>query len=88
MPTMSVVTLAANAGILVGIGDFRQEKGKGAFGSFRVLSPDQQDDEWDDLVANHAAPAQQMAIDEPTFADDDTAELMEHFSAEKIRRAA
>lgn len=88
LPTSSVITLAANAGILVGIGDFRQEKGKGAFGSFRVLGPDTQDDEWDELVANHGAFAQRVAIDEPVFADDDTAELMEHFFAEASRRAA
>ena len=88
LPTSSVVTLAANAGILVGIGDFRQEKGKGAFGSFRVLGPGQQDDEWDDLVANHGAAAQMKAIEEPEFADADTADLMEFFHAEYSRRAA
>lgn len=88
LPVSSVITLAANAGVLVGIGDFRQEKGKGAFGSFRVLADGQEDPEWDDLVANHAATAQRRAIDEPAFADDDTAELMEYFGAEQTRRAA
>lgn len=88
LPTSSVITLAANAGILVGVGDFRQEKGKGAFGSFRVTSADTQDDEWDDLVANHDALSQQVAIDEPDFADDDTADLMEYFGGEATRRAA
>jgi len=87
LPTSSVLTLAANAGILVGIGDFRQEKGKGAFGSFRVLGEGQQDDEWDDLIENHGATAQAKAIDDPEFADDDTAELMEYFGEEFARRA-
>lgn len=88
LPVSSVVALAANAGVLVGVGDFRQEKGKGSFGSFRVITADQQDDEWDDLVANHGAAAQRRAIDEPEFADADTEELMDYFHEEFSRRAA
>jgi hypothetical protein len=88
LPVSSVLTLAANAGVLVGIGDFRQEKGKGAFGSFRVLSADQDDDEWDELVSEHGASAQRRAIDEPEYADDDTSDLMEYFGEEAARRAA
>lgn len=88
LPVSSVVTLAANAGVLVGLGDFRQEKGKGAFGSFRVTTPDTQDDEWDELVTNHGREQQLAAIDDPVFADDDTAELMEFFFGEQKRRAA
>lgn len=84
----SVVTLACNAGVLVGLGDFRQEKGKGSFGSFRVIGPDEKDSEWDELVAFHGRAAQLAAIADPEFADDDTAELMSHFFVEKTRRAA
>lgn len=88
LPVSSVVTLACNAGVLVGLGDFRQEKGKGAFGSFRVITADMQDDEWDDLVANHGRDAQLAAIESPEYADDDTADLMEYFHGEQKRRAA
>lgn len=88
LPVSSVVTLACNAGVLVGLGDFRQEKGKGAFGSFRVITADTQDDEWDDLIANHGREAQLAAIANPVFADEDTAELMEYFHGEEKRRAA
>lgn len=88
LPVSSVVTLACNAGVLVGLGDFRQEKGKGAFGSFRVITPETKDDEWDDLIANHGREAQLAAIDNPEFADEDTAELMEYFYGEEKRRAA
>ena len=84
----SVVSLLCNAGVLVGVGDFRQEKGKGAFGSFRVIGENEQDDEWDDLVANQGREAQLAAIDNPAFADRDTADLMEFFSEEVQRRAA
>ena len=84
----SVVTLLCNAGILVGIGDFRQEKGKGSFGSFRVLGDGEQDDEWDDLVANHGREPQLAALADPEYADTTTADLMAHFHAEVRRRAA
>jgi hypothetical protein len=88
LPVSSVVTLACNAGVLVGLGDFRQEKGKGAFGSFRVTTADTPDAEWDDLVANHGRDAQLAAIDNPEYADQDTADLMEFFFGEEKRRAA
>jgi hypothetical protein len=84
----AVVALLCNAGILVGVGDFRQEKGKGSFGSFRVLGDGQDDPEWDDLVTNHGREAQERALADPDFADQDTADLMEFFSAEVIKRAA
>lgn len=83
-----VVSLLCNAGILVGVGDYRQEKGKGSFGSFRVLGEGESDPEWDDLVENHGRAAQEAALAEPEFADTDTADLMEHFQSEVRRRAA
>lgn len=84
----SVVSLLCNAGVLVGVGDFRQEKGKGAFGSFRVIGEGEDDPEWTDLVENHGREAQMRALDEPEFADRDTADLMDYFFAETKRRAA
>jgi hypothetical protein len=84
----SVVSLLCNAGVLVGVGDYRQEKGKGAFGSFRVLGESEQDDEWDDLVANHGRSAQEAALEDPEYADKDTNDLMEFFHSEVKRRAA
>lgn len=88
LSAQSVVSLLCNAGVLVGVGDYRQEKGKGAFGSFRVIGEGQQDDEWDDLVANHGRAVQTAALADPDYADKDTADLMEFFFAEKQRRAA
>ena len=84
----SVVTLLCNAGVLVGIGDYRQEKGKGAFGSFRVLGEGDDDAEWDDLVANHGRKAQTAALADPEYADADTRDLMEFYRNEVLRRAA
>lgn len=84
----SVVSLLCNAGVLIGVGDFRQEKGKGAFGSFRVLGEGEKDAEWDDLVKHHGRKAQEAAIKNPQYADKDTADLMEFFASEVKRRAA
>lgn len=84
----SVVTLLCNSGVLVGVGDFRQEKGKGGFGSFRVLGEGEDDEEWSLLVASHGRAAQERALKNPEFADRDTTDLMEFFNAETKRRAA
>lgn len=84
----SVVSLLCNAGVLVGVGDYRQEKGKGAFGSFRVLGEGEEDAEWDDLVTNHGRSAQLAALANPEYADRDTADLMAFFADEVARRAA
>ncbi len=88
MNASSVVSLLRNAGIMIGLGDFRQEKGKGAFGSFRVIGAGEKDAEWDDLVANHGRKAQEAAIKDPEYANQETAELMEFFFSEVRRRAA
>lgn len=84
----SVVTLLCNAGVLAGVGDFRQEKGKGAFGSFRVLGEGENDPEWNDLVKNQGRKVQERALANPEYANTETAELMEFFAAEVKRRAA
>lgn len=84
----SIVALLCNAGVLVGVGDYRQEKGKGGFGAFRVITSDEQDDEWDDLVANHGRMAQLAALENPEYANEDTVDLMEFYGSEVRRRAA
>lgn len=88
LSAQSVITLLCNAGILVGVGDYRQEKGKGSYGSFRVLGEGQEDAEWDDLVKNQGREAQKAALKSPEYADKDTQDLMEYFHSEVKRRAA
>ena len=88
LSAQSVVSLLCNAGVLVGVGDFRQEKGKGSFGAFRVLGEDEQDDEWDELTKYHGRMAQLAAIEHPEYADRDTHDLMEFYHGEVKRRAA
>lgn len=82
----SVISLLCNAGILIGVGDYRQEKGKGNFGLFRVIGEGEQDDEWDMLVRYHGRKAQLAALESPEFANEETAELMALYSDEVSRR--
>ena len=92
-PTLSahaVASLLTNAGVIVGLGDFRQEKGRGSYGTFAVSGSEDMggwQDVWDQ-VTQESRDIQQVALDMPEFADDDTAELMEIFFEEKQRRAA
>lgn len=89
MPQFSmqaIATLLSNAGIIIGIGDFRQGKGKGNFGRFRVIGAEQQDDEWDELVALHGRDAQNEALENPVFANAETEELVRYYDEEIGRR--
>lgn len=90
-PTLSihsVVSLLSNAGVVCGIGDFRQEKGKGSFGTFSVHGDDLGDwqEVWDEITAEGRA-IQEAAMAEPECADQETADLMEILEGERVRRA-
>lgn len=91
-PTLSahsIVSLLQNAGTIVGIGDFRQEKGRGSFGTFAVAGDDLGGWQgyWDEVTAE-GRDVQQHALENPEMADDDTAELMALLFEERERRAA
>ena len=93
-PTLSlhsVVSLLANAGAIVGVGDFRQEKGKGSYGTFAVAGDDL--GEWADTWAEITAEGRDLQVEamdnpEPEAGDYDTAELLEFLRDERTRRAA
>lgn len=89
-PTLSVhsiVSLLSNAGVVCGIGDFRQEKGKGSFGTFAVSGEDMGDwqEMWDDIT-QEGRDVQQAALDDPGFADQETADLMDVLDEERLIR--
>lgn len=73
----ALVQLLANGGIIVGIGDFRQEKGKGSFGQFEVVSAA----DCRAIVKAGAMRAQDAALRVVTSYDDETAELLEWWEA-------
>jgi len=91
-PTLSVhsvVSLLANAGVIIGIGDFRQEKGRGSYGTFSVHGDDLGDwqETWDEITAEGRL-CQQAAMEAPEYADEDTSELMDILMDERKRRAS
>lgn len=86
-PTITAKTVAnllASAGLVRGIGDFRQEKGAGNYGQFQLV--DRDDPAWARIVAAGARPAQEAAIAEPGFYDDEAERLYAWWKSEEERR--
>ena len=82
----AVYNLLHGAGMVSGVGDFRQEKGKGNFGQFRVCELD--DPEYLFLTKNCGRAAQDAALNDenvPCY-DEDSEELLGWFHAELKRR--
>lgn len=91
-PTLSVhsiVSLLANAGVVCGLGDFRQEKGKGSCGTFAVASEDLGEwaDVWEEITVD-GRDVQTAAMENPEPADAETEELLAFYRSEVLRRAA
>lgn len=91
LSTHAIVSLLANGGVICGIGDFRQEKGKGSHGTFAVAGDDLGEwaDTWAELMEEGRA-VQEAAMDQPEAepGDDDTAELLDFIANERLLRAA
>ena len=93
VPTLSahsIVSLLSNAGTIVGIGDFRQEKGRGSYGTFAVSGAEDMGDYqeiWDEITKEDRE-VQKLAMQQPICADEQTAELMQYLQEERLRRAA
>lgn len=85
---MAIYKLLAAAGITIGVGDFRQQKGAGNYGSFEVISEDDQEKMalWNHIVSTGGKDVQLAALDEPEPYDDETAELLSWFDVESKRR--
>jgi hypothetical protein len=71
-------------GWTVGIGDFRQEKGKGSYGQFELCNID--DEQFQEIVKTGGMVAQDAALRQPEFYDAETEELYAWFRDEVIRR--
>ena len=74
----TIIQLLSNAGIVIGIGDFRQEKGKGNFGQFEVVEASA----CKDIVKTGGMKAQDAAIKTVTCYDEETAELLAWWESE------
>lgn len=78
-----VANLMAAAGITAGVGDFRQEKGKGNYGQFRLA--DKGDKELAQIIKTGGRVAQDKALLDYKCYDDETEELLEFYSGEVVR---
>lgn len=81
----SISNLLAAAGIFAGIGDYRQEKGKGSYGQFSLVSDD--DPAFVDIVTNEGREAQDRALDLAFPYDGESRELLDWYMDERRRRA-
>lgn len=80
----SVVNLLAAAGVQSGIGDWRQEKGSGSYGSFKLVSED--DPDFQRITGTMGRTAQKAAMEHPECYDAETADLLSWFDVEVKRR--
>jgi hypothetical protein len=82
----AVTNLLANAGVTIGVGDKRQEKGAGEHGLWEIVSGD--DPRFLEIVATGGRDAQIAAMQAAEPYDDDTRELLDYFNvASRARRA-
>lgn len=73
----SIVNLMAAAGVISGIGDYRQQKGKSSYGQFELVSTS--DKEWKEIVKTGGRKAQEEALENPGFYDYDSEDLYTWF---------
>lgn len=79
----SIANLLGAAGQIIGIGDWRGEKG-GPYGSYVVVP--ETDEDYLRIIKTQARKAQQAALDNPICADADSEELLAWFHAEVSKR--
>lgn len=80
----SIANLLASAGVVSGIGDWRQEKGSGSFGSYKLV--ERTDKDFVRICKTMGRKAQQAAFDNPTAYNDETSEMLAWFDVELRRR--
>lgn len=80
----SVANLIAAAGLIVGIGDGRPEKGALNFGQFQLV--DANDPDFQRIVKSGGRAAQEAAMEHPTCFDAESESLLSWWEAESKRR--
>lgn len=79
-----ITNLLAAAGFTVGIGDYRQEKGKGSYGQYSLVAPDEV--EYRDIVENEGREAQDLGLELAEAYDHSSEELLGWYKDEITRR--
>jgi len=84
MPTMNevaILRLLETAGLVIGLGDFRQEKGKGNYGQFQTA-----DDADVKSLLSRGMDVQDKALESPAMYDIETEELYDWYNEERKAR--
>lgn len=85
LTSKTIGNLIAGAGMLIGIGDGRKEKGHGlSYGSFRLVSPN--DSNYVRIKKSGGRVAQDKAIADPSFYDEDSEDLFRWYQAALVSR--
>lgn len=79
--TSSILNLLNSAGFVCGVGDWRQEKGSGSFGSFTLVTEDNEA-EFNRIKAEGGRKAQLEALANPVAYNNETAGMLEWFANE------
>lgn len=79
----AIANLMAASGVICGVGDFRQEKGKGSYGQFRLADAD--DIEFQQIAETGGRQAQDEALQHYQCYDEESDELLSWYSSEIIR---
>jgi hypothetical protein len=80
----AVGNLISAAGQVMGVGDWRPEKGSGSYGQFEICSADDKD--FRRIVKDGGRDTQIAALADPVAYNEETAELLEWFNVELRRR--
>lgn len=87
MPVINPTTIAnllAGAGLIRGVGDFRQEKGAGSYGQFSVVDEDNKD--LRELMATSGRAQQIKSIESPKFYNELSEDLYTWWASEMKKR--
>lgn len=79
----AIAHLFAAAGMIIGVGGWRSEKG-GPYGSWKTVNHN--DAEFNQIVKTQGRAAQIKALEQPVYFDEETEELLTWFEQEVIRR--
>ena len=80
----AVANLMAAAGLTIGVGDWRPEKGSGNYGQFEIVAKD--DPRYVRIVKSGGRKAQIDALENPVAYDSETEELLAWFDDERAKR--
>jgi hypothetical protein len=79
-----IINLGASSGMFIGVGDYRQEKGKGSYGTFEYVADN--DKRWAELVKTSGRRIQDAALETPVCYDLETERLYRSINEQITKR--